>query len=112
MFDVSWSELLVIAFVAIILTKPEDLPKIIKTLKTFTRSLNSFKSEFFKILKNIEEESGIRDISEDIKIDFEKFSKEYIEPLDKNLISNTTIKKDKKISKLGPRKALKKNQGS
>lgn len=46
MFDLGWSELLVVAMVAIIVVGPKDLPKLMRTVGQWVRRARSLASEF------------------------------------------------------------------
>lgn len=46
MFDIAWSELLVIAVVALIVVGPKDLPRLLRTLGQIMRKLRRMSSEF------------------------------------------------------------------
>jgi sec-independent protein translocase protein TatB len=59
MFDIGWSEILMIAVVAIIVVGPKDLPRMLRTLgKTMgqlRRTANDFKRQFDDALKEAEQ---------------------------------------------------------
>lgn len=71
MFDIGWSELLVIAVVAIIVVGPKDLPGMLrafgKTMSQVRRTANDFKRQFNEALREAEDESGLKDTSEQLK---------------------------------------------
>ena len=46
MFDVGWSELLVIGIVALVVIGPKDLPKVLRALGTMMSKVRSMASEF------------------------------------------------------------------
>src|SRR5919112_2720687 len=63
MFDIGWSEILVIAAVAIIVVGPKELPKMLrtfgKTMGTVRRTANDFKRQFDEALREAERDSGL-----------------------------------------------------
>ncbi len=71
MFDIGWSELLVIAVVAIIVVGPKDLPGMLRafgrTMTQVRRTANDFKRQFNEALREAEEESGLKDTSDQLK---------------------------------------------
>lgn len=58
MFDIGWSELLVIAVVAIIVVGPKDLPRMLRnvgqTIGKFKRMAGEYQSQFNEALKEAE----------------------------------------------------------
>lgn len=66
MFDVGWTELLVIAVVAIIVVGPKDLPRMLRafgqTVGKMRRMANEFQSTFNDALKEAEREADILDM--------------------------------------------------
>ncbi len=55
MFDVSWSELLVVIIIALFFIKPEDLPEIFRTIGKFFAKVKRMTSEFSETIKEISE---------------------------------------------------------
>ena len=70
MFDVGWSEILVIAAVAIIVVGPKDLPRMLrtfgKTMGQVRRTANDFKRQFDEALREAEREAGLEDAKKQI----------------------------------------------
>lgn len=96
MFDISWSELFLIALIAIFFVEPSDIPKIIRNIKIFLNNFSKFKTEFISLFNEIENEAKISDLAQDVKIDFEQFSKEFLEPIDSTKKDNKT-KENKEV---------------
>jgi len=71
MFDIGWSELLVIAVVAIIVVGPKDLPGMLrafgKTMSQVRRTANDFKRQFNDALREAETESGLKETTDQLK---------------------------------------------
>jgi sec-independent protein translocase protein TatB len=71
MFDIGWSELLVIAVVAIIVVGPKDLPGMLRafgrTMSQVRRTANDFKRQFNEALREAEDESGLKETSDQLK---------------------------------------------
>jgi sec-independent protein translocase protein TatB len=65
MFDIGWSEVLVIAVVAIIVVGPKELPRMLrafgKTMGQVRRTANDFKRQFDEALREAEREAGLED---------------------------------------------------
>ena len=60
MFDIGWSEMAIIAFVALIVIGPKDLPRTLKTIAHWMRKARSLTREF---------QSGIDDIVREAELD-------------------------------------------
>jgi len=67
MFDIGWSELLVIGVVALIVVGPQDLPRMFRTLGKFTARARAMAREFQTSLEAAAEESGVSDLTKDIQ---------------------------------------------
>lgn len=65
MFDIGWSEILVIAVVAIVVVGPKELPRMLrsfgKTMGTVRRMSNDFKRQFDEALREAERETGLEE---------------------------------------------------
>jgi sec-independent protein translocase protein TatB len=59
-FDMSWSELLLIAIVALIVIGPKDLPRMVKIFASFARKARGLAREF---------QSGIEEMSREAELD-------------------------------------------
>ena len=75
MFDIGWSEILVIAVVAVVVVGPKELPRMLrsfgKTMGTVRRMSNDFKRQFDDALREAEREAGL----EDTKKQFQSMTK-------------------------------------
>ena len=73
MFDISWSELLVIAVVAIVVIGPKDLPRVLRSLGRWSaqakRMARDFQNQFNEALREAELDSVKKDIEDIGKID-------------------------------------------
>ena len=67
MFDIGMWELMVIGVVALIVVGPKDLPKMFRTLGQVTGRLKGMAREFQTTMNAAASESGLDDISNDIK---------------------------------------------
>lgn len=65
MFDIGWTELLVVAMVAIIVVGPKDLPGMLrsfgKTVGNLRRMANEFQGQFSDALREAETQAGLDD---------------------------------------------------
>ena len=67
MFDIGWSELLVIGVVALIVIGPKDLPVMFAALGRFTAKARSMAREFSRAMEDAAKTSGVSDVAKDLK---------------------------------------------
>ncbi|CTQ34311.1 Sec-independent protein translocase protein TatB [Jannaschia rubra] len=67
MFDIGWSELLVIGVVALIVVGPKDLPRLFRTLGEVTGKARRMAREFQNAMNDAADESGVSDITSDLR---------------------------------------------
>jgi sec-independent protein translocase protein TatB len=67
MFDIGFTELLVIGVVALIVVGPKDLPAMFRTLGRFTARARALGREFTSAMNAAADESGMRDAAKDLK---------------------------------------------
>lgn len=67
MFDIGWSELMLIGIVALIVVGPKDLPGMFRTLGRFTAKARSMGREFQRAMDDAARESGVSDTAKDLK---------------------------------------------
>lgn len=67
MFDIGWTELLVIGIVALVVIGPKDLPVMFKTLGRFTARARQMAREFQRAMEQAADDSGIKDVAKDLK---------------------------------------------
>ena len=63
MFDIGWTELLVIGVVALIVVGPKDLPMMFRTLGRFTGKARAMARDFQRAMDQAADDSGVKDIS-------------------------------------------------
>jgi sec-independent protein translocase protein TatB len=67
MFDIGWSELLVIGVVALIVVGPKDLPMMFKTLGRFTAKARGMAREFSRAMEAAADDAGVKDVAKDLR---------------------------------------------
>lgn len=65
--DLSWSELLIVGIVALIVIGPKDLPGMFRELGRFMAKIRSMGREFSRAMEQAAKESGIKDVTDDLK---------------------------------------------
>lgn len=65
--DLSWSELLVVGVVALIIIGPKDLPGMFRELGRFTAKIRAMGREFNRAMEQAAKESGVKDVADDLK---------------------------------------------
>ena len=66
MFDIGWTELMLIGVVALIVIGPQDLPDMFRQLGRFTAKLRSMSRDFTRAMEQAAKESGVGDLAKDI----------------------------------------------
>jgi sec-independent protein translocase protein TatB len=80
MFDIGWSELLVIGVVALVVIGPKDLPRVLKTVGFYVRKARAVSREFQSSVEQMVREAELEDVKKeiekvgslDLKSEFEK----------------------------------------
>lgn len=67
MFDIGWTELLLIGVVALIVIGPKDLPEMFRQLGRITAKIRSMGREFQRAMDQAAKESGVKDVARDLK---------------------------------------------
>lgn len=67
MFDIGWSELLVIGVVALIVIGPKDLPEMFRTLGRFTAKAKGMARDFSRAMESAADEAGVKDVAKDLR---------------------------------------------
>jgi sec-independent protein translocase protein TatB len=65
--DIGWSELLLIAFIAIVVVGPKDLPKLMLKVGRWTRAAQRAAREFQTSLEQLAEEAEGKEITRDLR---------------------------------------------
>lgn len=63
MFEIGWSELMVIGIVALIVIGPRDLPEVFRQLGRFTAKLRGMARDFSRAMEDAAKESGVSDVT-------------------------------------------------
>jgi sec-independent protein translocase protein TatB len=67
MFDIGWSELLLIGIVALIVVGPKDLPGMFRALGKFTAKARRMARDFQRAMEEAADESGVREAAKDLQ---------------------------------------------
>ncbi|KUF11380.1 Sec-independent protein translocase protein TatB [Pseudoponticoccus marisrubri] len=67
MFDLGWSELLIIGIVALIVVGPKDLPVLFRNVGRFMGKARGMAREFSRAMNDAADESGVRDVAKTFK---------------------------------------------
>jgi sec-independent protein translocase protein TatB len=65
--DVSWSELLVIGIVALVIIGPKDLPGMFQQFGRFVAKLRAMGRDFSRAMEQAAKESGVKDVADDLR---------------------------------------------
>jgi sec-independent protein translocase protein TatB len=66
MFDISWTEFLLIAVVALVVIGPKELPAVLRTLGQWTRKMRSMASEFQNQFQEAMREAEMADLKKQV----------------------------------------------
>lgn len=67
MFDLGWSELLVIGIVALIVVGPKDLPVLFRNVGRFVGKARGMAREFSRAMHDAADEAGVKDVAAGLK---------------------------------------------
>ena len=67
MFDLGWTELLVVGIVALIVVGPKDLPVLFRKAGEFVGKMKGMAREFSTAMNNAADESGMRDTAKSLR---------------------------------------------
>ncbi|WP_127900117.1 Sec-independent protein translocase protein TatB [Solirhodobacter olei] len=67
MFDIGWSELMLIGIAALIFVGPKDLPKMFHALGQFTAKARAMARDFQNAMEQAAREAGVDEVASDIK---------------------------------------------
>lgn len=90
MFDIGWSEILVILVVLLVVVGPKDLPRIVRTFGQWSGKARSYARDFQRTIEEAAEESEMSAIRKEIEL----ANKELAETQRAAVNLDTTIKLD------------------
>ena len=115
MLDIGFPEFLLISFVLLIVVGPKDLPKVLKSITSFTRKIKSMASQFHSGIDDLANEAEISDLRKEVnEIDKESLIDDHVSEIrelqdDVNIKSIKTDINDIKKSKIRNKKSISKN---
>jgi sec-independent protein translocase protein TatB len=65
--DFSWSELMVVGIVALVVIGPKDLPGMFRELGRFTAKIRAMGREFSRAMEQAAKESGVKEVADDLR---------------------------------------------
>ena len=74
MFDVAWSEVLVVLVVAIVLISPKDIPGVLKHFREMRGKLQLIKSNFTHLWQQIVQESDLAQDKVNLDLELKKIN--------------------------------------
>ncbi|WP_051284543.1 Sec-independent protein translocase protein TatB [Nisaea denitrificans] len=84
MFDLGWQEFMLIAFVAVVIVGPRDLPRVVRSVSTYLRKARSIARDFQNSLEEVAREAELDDLRKEAKNftsgDIEKRVNELVDP--------------------------------
>ncbi len=104
MLGIGFPELLIIAVVTVIAVGPQELPKVLRTVMTWTRKLRKLANEFQTGMEDLAREAELHELTKDIQKEVEDVTKGVTESVQKDMaeveqqvagtIESTGIEKD------------------
>ncbi|MBR9649541.1 Sec-independent protein translocase protein TatB [Thalassovita aquimarina] len=67
MFDLGWTEMLVIGIVALIVVGPKDLPGLFRSIGNFVGKAKAMSREFSRAMNQAADEAGVKDVTEGLR---------------------------------------------
>ncbi len=67
MFDLGWTELMVIGIVALIVVGPKDLPGMFRTVGSFVGKAKKMAREFSQAMNDVADDAGVSDLQKTLK---------------------------------------------
>ncbi|MBT8152375.1 Sec-independent protein translocase protein TatB [Epibacterium ulvae] len=67
MFDLGWTELMVIGIVALIVVGPKDLPVLFRNVGRFVGKARGMAREFSRAMNDAADETGVKDVAKGLK---------------------------------------------
>ena len=67
MLDFGWQELMVVAFVLVLVVGPKDLPRVLRTLSRFLGKARSMAQEFQSSLMEVADQEEFRSVKQALK---------------------------------------------
>jgi len=67
MFDIGWSELMIIGVVALIVVGPKDLPVMFRKVGQFVGKARGMARDFQRAMDDAADQSGVKDLTDSVK---------------------------------------------
>jgi len=84
MFDLGWQEFMLIAFVAVVVVGPRDLPRVVRSVSSYIRKARSVAREFQSSLEEVAREAELDELRKEAKSissgELEKKVNDWVDP--------------------------------
>lgn len=84
MFDIAWTEMALVAAVALIVIGPKDLPRVLRTIGIWVRKMRNLAGEFQRNIDDMVREAELDDVKQQVerigRTDIQREAEKVIDP--------------------------------
>lgn len=84
MFDIAWTEMALVAAVALIVIGPKDLPRVLRTIGIWVRKMRNLAGEFQRNIDDMVREAELDDVKQQVerigRMDIQREAEQVIDP--------------------------------
>ncbi len=99
MFDVGWSEIMIIGGVALVVIGPKDLPYVVRSVAGFVRKARNVASEFQSSLTDIADQADLKELRKQLVRETDDFKETMNMEGEKQLLNDATNSLSEAIEK-------------